>query len=203
MPEPAMGVYAIRPRGPVMPPRKRTPGTTPTEGATSKGGQRTWEDRLPEYLRNPDLYYTRDEVLGVLRDRGIDVDEVALVYWEKAGILPRAVRRWRDGVPRALYPPWAVDAIAHLRELQAKGRKLSDIAKVMPAWELAPIVWQDPYAAPLNSARAALLELAKVVGVDAAGIRVVFTDDEGQEVWTHELPVPSEWRRQPTRPTSE
>ncbi len=200
MPEPIAGVYATRPRGFPMPRRKQTPGTTPTEGATGRGKRRTWEDGLPEsltYLQNPDLYYTRDEVLGVLRDRGIDVDEVALVYWEKAGILPHAVRRWRDGAPRALYPPWAVDAIAHLRELQAKGRKLSDIANVMPAWELAPIVWQDPYAAPLNSARAALLELAKVVGVDPAGIRVVFTDDEGQEVWKHELAVPSEWRQAP------
>ena len=160
----------------------------------TKTRQKTWLDLLPPgapEIPTDDLL-TRQELLQELRDRGVDVSEVALVYWEKAGVLPRSIRRRRHGAPRSLYPHYAVDAVAHLRELQAAGRNLDQIAPLMRAWALAPVAWQDPYARPLTNARAALAELARALNVDAATIRVSFANDAGEEVWRHEIPIPAE-----------
>jgi len=148
----------------------------------------TWFDGLPDYLREMPVegMYTRAEVLGSLQDRGVDVNEITLVYWEKSGILPRPIRRHRDNAPRALYPPWAVDAIEHLRELQAKGRTLDQIRPLMRARKLAAVMWSDPLSAPLTDARTALLTVAEAAGVEAARITYTFTDDSGVETFRRE-----------------
>ncbi|MDP9363481.1 MAG: hypothetical protein M3Q10_04495 [Chloroflexota bacterium] len=157
----------------------------------------TWFDHRPADWPPPDPadLLDRQELLEELRDRGVEVDDVALVFWEKSGVLPRPMRRWRDGAPRALYPRHAIDAVAHLRQLQAAGRSLDEIAPIMRAWELAPTQWEDPYSKPLTAARAALLDLARALNIDPAVIRVTFLDDAGEQIRrSHDIPIPGEWR---------
>jgi len=171
-----------------------------TVTAPAKPKQETWLDGLPDYLRDypPDGLYTREEVIGSLRDRGIDVNEVTLVFWEKSRILPRPVRRRRDGAPRALYPPWAVDAIAHLRGLQAQGRTLEQIAPLMQSWKLAAVVWQDPISGPMTDARTALLALAQALELDVLrieGITIRYNDEGDRTLHEQTLVVPFELRQ--------
>ncbi len=98
--------------------------------------QETWLDWLPE--RAPDLelgdLLSRDELLQELRDRGVDVNARTLASWEAKGTLPRAIRRWRDGAPAALYPVQAVGAVEHLRRLRAEGVPLQTIKPLVRSW---------------------------------------------------------------------
>lgn len=164
----------------------------------AKPSKRTWLDGLPEYLAKmpADALYTRDEVLGSLHDRGVDINEGTLVSLEKANVLPRPVIRYRDGAPRALYPPWSVDAIEYLRQLQAKGMTRAQIAPLMDPHKLSEQIWSDPIAAPLTIVRDELLDVARILGLDVAAIRIQFLDDDGNVLdrGEHELPVPGEWR---------
>jgi len=169
-----------------------------TETPTTK--RATWLDDLPDYLRDypPDGLYSREEVLGSLQDRGVDVNEVTLVFWEKSGILPRPVRRWRDGAPRALYPPWAVDAIVHLRVLQAQGRTLEQIRPLMQAHRLAVVMWEDPIAGPKTDARTALLAYAQALGLnvlDLEGITIRYNSTNDKTLHEETLTVPVELRQ--------
>ena len=151
---------------------------------TAKDHRSTWFDGVPDMPI--DAMYTRTEVLESLQDRGVDVNEITLVFWEKSGVLPRPVRRHRDNAVRALYPPHAVDAIQYVRELQAKGRSLDAIRPLMISWKLASVTWSDPLSAPLADVRTALLAVAEAVGVDAARITYTFTDDNGVETFRRE-----------------
>jgi DNA-binding transcriptional MerR regulator len=167
---------------------------------TAKENRATWFDDVPDYLQDipPDGLYTRQEVIGSLADRGVDVNEVTLVFWEKQGILPRPVRRWRDGAPRALYPPWAVDAIAHLRALQSQGRTLEQIAPLMTAHRLAAVVWQDRWGPAMTDARTALLAYAEALEIDILaleGITILFNGDSGTTLHEETLTVPVELRQ--------
>lgn len=167
----------------------------PTSEAPTKQNRATWLDVLPEGTPPLDIdsFLTRDEVIEELTEQGVDVDAGALVWWEKAGILPRPIRRHRGGAPRALYPWYAVDAVKHLRQLQEQGRTLEQIAPVMKIWTLAPIQWRDPLADHLNRLRPVLLDIARALDRNAAEIRVQMFDEAGKEIFTHEVPVPSEW----------
>lgn len=160
--------------------------------APTKPKRETWLDLLPDGALEPFLV-TRDEVIGSLKDLGVDVNEVTLVFWEKSGVLPRPVRRWHAGAPHAMYPSYAIDAIEHLRQLQAAGRTLEQITPLMRMWALNEIQWQDPLSEPLTQARNALYEVARVRGIKASGIRIAFIDDNGEELWRHELAIPGEW----------
>jgi DNA-binding transcriptional MerR regulator len=179
------------------------------EAAPARANRATWFDDIPDYLKEMPVegLYSREEVLGSLQDRGIDVNEVTLVFWEKRGILPRPIRRWRDGAPRALYPPWAVDAIEHLRNLQAQGRPLSEIAPLMQAHKLAAVMWADPIAGPMTDARTALLAYANALGLDVLaieGITIRFNGTDDTTLHEETLTVPVElrksrlWRNDPT-----
>jgi len=150
----------------------------------AKENRATWFDGVPDMPI--DAMYTRAEVLGLLQDRGIDINEITLVYWEKSGVLPRPIRRHRDNAVRAFYPPWAVDAIEYVRDLQAKGRSLDAIKPLMSSWKLAAVQWNDPLSAPLTDVRTALMAVAEAVGVDAARITYTFTDDNGVETFRRE-----------------
>ncbi len=160
-----------------------------------------WLDLLPDGAPAPSLdeLLTRDQVLEDMRHHGLDIDEVTLVYWEKAGILPRAVRRQRDGIVRALYPRWSLPVIREVRAYQAAGRRLRDIAPqtqaLARAWAMSAIGWLDPMAESLGAMRAALVTLAKTqerIGVDhpITVAEVRFTDDTGREVLKHTFPLP-------------
>jgi|GEM_PF-5641475 len=161
----------------------------------AKANRATWDDVLRAAGAPPypiDGYLTRDELVEELTARGVDVDVGSLVWWEKSGTLPRPVRRWRDGAPRALYPGYAIDAVKTLRSMQAKGRTLEEIRPIMQAWALYPTQGHDPFAEPLTRLRTVLLDLARVLQRDAVGIRVQLLDGAGEPFWVHELPIPSE-----------
>lgn len=162
----------------------------------TKTHKQTWLDGIPEWLQEIPIagLYTRQEVLGALHDRGVDINEGTLVSLEKADVLPRPIRRYRDGAPRALYPPWAVDAIQYLRQLQAKGMTRAQIAPLMTAWELSRPMWEDPLSGPLTIIREELLGIARSRGIDVARFKITFHDDDGGEIWRHELGIPDEWR---------
>jgi len=167
---------------------------------TAKENRATWFDDVPDYLRDMPIegLYTREEVLGSLQDRGVDVNEVTLVYWEKAGILPRPIRRHRDNAPRALYPPWAVDAIEHLRDLQAQGRTLDQIKPLMQAHKLAAVMWQDPIAGPKTDARTALLAYAQALDIDILaieGITIRYNGTDDTPLHEETLTIPVELRQ--------
>ena len=106
----------------------------------TKPSRATWLDRLrawmPEGAPEPDpaAWLDRAELLDEVRARGAAVTPRALAHWESENILPRGVRRWIDGSPRARYPEFAVDAIVHLRALQAAGLNLQAIRPYMESW---------------------------------------------------------------------
>lgn len=163
------------------------PTQTPARANTE-----TWLALLPDGAPEP-MLITRDELLGALAARGVDINEGRLIFWEKAGILPRPTRRWHGGGPRAMYPAYAIDAVEHLRQLQAAGRTLEQIAPIMRTWAVAQTDWRDHLSGPLTQARDALYEVARLRGIKASGIRFAFTDDAGNELWSHELTIPGEW----------
>ncbi len=159
----------------------------------TKPKQPNWIDVLPPGAPRPDLdgLLTRQELIEDLHDRGVEVDEIALVYWERRGILPRAIRTRRGGRPYALYPHYAFEAVKHLRQLQAAGKSLEEIAPFMKMWALAPVQWEDPYTQPTSDVREPLLAFARALRPEAAGIRVELLDEEGRTIHTHELSVPT------------
>jgi DNA-binding transcriptional MerR regulator len=176
------------------------PTTTTPPKTKPRDHRLTWLDGIPDYLQDypTEGLYTRYEVIGSLRDRGVDVNEVTLVFWEKTGILPRPVRRWRDGAPRALYPPWAVDAIVHLRNLQAHGRTLDQIAPLMTAHRLASVVWQDPFGPAMTDARSALLAYARALELDILaieGITIRYNGTDDTPLHEETLTIPVELRQ--------
>ncbi len=106
----------------------------PTESPPATS-QETWVDWLPE-ARQSDLteLLSRDELLQELQERGVDVNARTLASWEGKGVLPRAVRRWRDGGPAALYPEQAIGAVEHLHRLRAEGMPLQTIKPLVRSW---------------------------------------------------------------------
>ncbi len=170
----------------------------PTE-APAKPKQETWLDILLPSTPEP-LMISREELLGTLQARGVDVNDITIVFWEKSGTLPRPVRRWHAGAPRAMYPVYAIDAIEHLRQLQAAGHTLEQIAPVMRTWAIAQTDWRDHLSKPINDARDALYEVARLRGIKAAGVRITFTDDTGKDIKGDQglhIAFPVEWRPPP------
>lgn len=160
----------------------------------TKAPRESWVDWQPEGLPEPPLL-SHGELLEHLEGRGVEVSPSTLEHYRRTGVIPRPVRRMHEGAVRPVYPSWLVDAIVHLRELQSKGMSLEDIAPIMRAWPLSVVQWQDPLAGPLTAARAALLDVARVLGHDVASINFAFLDDNDQEIFQHTLAVPGEWRR--------
>ncbi len=91
----------------------------------------TWRNWLPEGTPEPDQLFTREEIVAratrrlVAGTQPIGVND--LRYWESIGILPRGVRRWRDGAPRALFPDWYGTLAREIRILQRSGYSLAEI----------------------------------------------------------------------------
>jgi DNA-binding transcriptional MerR regulator len=100
---------------------------TATTKTTPKTSQETWLDWLP----NAELQLTREELLEELNRRGTEVTEPQLVYWERQHVIPRPIRKHRDGVPRALYPTAAIEIIEQLRGMQDAGHSLRTIGSAM------------------------------------------------------------------------
>ena len=104
-----------------------TAGTlTLNQGEATTDVQETWADVLLIGTPEPQLI-TREHLLQELHDATVDVSERILLSWESKGVLPRPVRRWRDGAPRAFYPVWWGDIVREVRELRDSGVSLEQI----------------------------------------------------------------------------
>ena len=103
---------------------------TATDG---KATRETWADWVDGDEPPDGEQLTRAQFIDRLRERGVDVSESKLVHWERAGALPRPVRRWRDGAPHAWYPPWLVLLAARIPDLQADGLELREIGPQLRA----------------------------------------------------------------------
>jgi len=75
----------------------------------------------------------RAAFLTRLEHLNIDASEADLRWWEWEGYLPRPERRWDPEVRarRAYYPAAAMAAVFALRELQAEGYHLADMAPTL------------------------------------------------------------------------
>ncbi len=104
-----------------------------TEAPTN--ARKTWRDWLGTDEPEPAEVLTRDELLAALEREGLGVSVDDIRNWQLAGVIPYAVRRWRDGAVRGLYPGWMVDVVRDLRRLQGEGYKLRQIAPRLPVNE--------------------------------------------------------------------
>jgi DNA-binding transcriptional MerR regulator len=164
----------------------------------TKQRRETWIDLWPAGVSPPTTedMLSRAELLEELRAQGVNVPESTLIWWESSGVLPRAIRRFRDGRAHALYPTAAVDAIRHLHQLRSAGQPLDRIKPWVDAWVLATTTtWQDPLAPGLASVRGAVNELAQNLrnmrgDINLNSVRVSFADADGREVFATELPLP-------------
>ena len=104
-----------------------------TTEAPSEAKQETWLDWLAPDQPEPKPLITREELVERIRKLGVKASPGDLRYWEAAGILPRAVKRWHDGATRALYPEWMPYLVVSLREYQHEGLPLEEIARRLRA----------------------------------------------------------------------
>ncbi len=92
-------------------------------------------EELREDLQLPPML-TRDQILEELLGMGYQVTEWQLRSWAAYGLLPRPLRRVpegaTDGVARALYPAWMVDAIAFMIHELAQGVSRANLKAIMP-----------------------------------------------------------------------
>ncbi len=97
----------------------------------------TWEQWIPaeNYPKSSELL-RREEViaraheLNVRRADGREVDERAMRYWEKRGIIPQGTEPLR-GYRYKLYPWWVVDLLYQVCRYQAAGVDLGDLPALM------------------------------------------------------------------------
>lgn len=161
---------------------------------TTKTNQKTWLDWQHEVLPqlpdpSTDDLLSREEFLNALRSRGADISEGTLSFWEKSGILPRAVRRWR-GVPQAFYPFWMVGAVKYVFDARAQDRSLAEIKPKMdarmPMWVMSAVQWRMQEDVVQDAARPAITEYALAmqssVTKPIGGVRVTLLTDDGDEI---------------------
>ena len=95
--------------------------------APAKPRTRTWLDYQEPGTPEPSPLLTRSEFVERLRAEGVDVTPRTLAYWESEGVIPRAVRRWRDGAPQSVYPEWMLAVVRTVRGMQAQDATLDQI----------------------------------------------------------------------------
>jgi hypothetical protein len=163
--------------------------------ATTKPKPQTWLDWMPPGAPEPQVL-SLPELLEALREqRGIEITEYTLEHYRRNNVLPRPVRRRHGGVTQAVYPAWFVDAIAHLKDMQAQGKTLDEIRPWMQSWALSTVDWKAPLDEKRIDARNAMTTLLRAHGITAGGVmRVTFTDDDGNE-WSDDWPVIPENRQ--------
>jgi DNA-binding transcriptional MerR regulator len=167
-------------------------------GVMANPKRETWLDLLPDDAPRPtlDAMLTRDEVIAELQRRGVDIPLATLLSWERTGVLPRAVRRYRHGRSQMLYPAFAIDAIALVRTYQAQGQTLQEISAIVRLAAMNVIVWQDPLAASLHATGEELIALARAYAFlgwrPVHRIQVTLVDEKGGVIDAHEFPIPGE-----------
>jgi hypothetical protein len=152
----------------------------------TKAEQTTWADWLPDGQSEPPQLITRAELLAELAREGVDVPERMLTFWESSGVLPRPVRRWRDGAPKALYPLGWQALVATVRAFQDQGLPLSDIAtevRVRAGYFLGHGIWAG--AVYLDAVKA-LDDLARADELDGMSpihtVEIRYVDAGGKPV---------------------
>jgi len=159
-----------------------------------KTNQKTWLDWQHELLPqlpdpSTDELISREEFLDQLRGRGVDVSNGTLAFWEKSGVLPRAVRKWR-GVPQAFYPFWLLSAVAFVYNERDRDRSLAEIKPRMDAQlrmaVLSAAQWRHPEEDAKSKVRPALTEyvitMRKHADAPIGGVRVTLMTPDGKEL---------------------
>jgi len=171
-----------------------------------------------DHLPDPELV-TREALLLKLERWGVQgVTARNLRHWEDAGLLPRATREGPPGKQRALYPWWAAELVARLRQLQeeriptpriidrlrADAHHLSRVrSRAGGETASAPPTPPDPFASGDLVADAAwlvgecaptLLQLLplyrRYTGVALAALALVVTTEGGERVEYPVYPLP-------------
>jgi len=152
----------------------------------------TWLDLMPANAPMPELL-AHDELLAAVHDRGVELTSSGLEYYRLRTLLPRPIRRRHQGKTQAVYPSWYVDAIVHLKRLQAQGQSLDELRPTMWDWlRLKARGWvrwsvKDPLREPTANLQTAMETYARAVqpwldGRTIGKIRAVLVDDDGNEI---------------------
>jgi len=162
-------------------------GTVQVTGSRVEVSDRqTWRDWVPEGYPEPPHLITRAELLGELNRDGIDVNARTLMYWESAGVLPRPVRRQRDGSIKALYPLGWQALVRDVRSLQRNGLSLQEIADEVRHRAQPYLTHKQWTGRAYLDAVSGVGELAKAIELEGAGpitgFRIVFTGPDGKTV---------------------
>jgi DNA-binding transcriptional MerR regulator len=143
----------------------------------------TWRTWQRDGVSEP-VVITRDDLLSRLTTEGVHVNVDNLQNWQEDGVIPYGTRQWHNGATRLMYPPWMFDIVRELREQQAHGWPLSEIARRLRVLSFA---LQGPADHSLTGA---------ITGTLSAH-RNITVSDEGQIIGSETASV----RRIPT-PTS-
>ena len=84
-------------------------------------------DRAKDEPVRLDGLIARKDVLERLAAEGVSATERDLLYWQKNGVIPRGDRLKIGRLGFTFYPPWIVDLIRTLRQLQAERKTLAEI----------------------------------------------------------------------------
>jgi hypothetical protein len=104
-------------------PRAKTP-------ATEMQTLGSWRDWLPEGMTvERDELITRTELAAALMQNAVLVEPNDLRFWERVGVLPRAIKQWHDTSVQAVYPIWFVELVVGVRMLQWNGWTLAQIGR--------------------------------------------------------------------------
>ncbi len=166
--------------------------TATADTVKPKSKHETWRSWMPPGTPEPEPLLTRVELLDRLHSEGIDVSETSLVYWEKEGILPRAVRRWHGGKPATLYPEWLIPAVNTVRIMQDRGESLAEIRATIRSIYRLPLSEDEQIArnTAYDAALKALIEpLAALVqqwehwsNQELESVRILLRTTDGAEV---------------------
>jgi len=127
----------------------------------------TWRDWMHPDTPEPEPLLTRAQFVDRLQAEGVDVSERTLAHWENKDILPRAIRRWRDGGPKALYPEWLLPAVNTIRIMQDMGESLAEIRATihsiyrLPLSEDEQIARNTAYDATVKALNGPIFALAR------------------------------------------
>ncbi len=194
------------------------PGSDPWRKLRSSPGP--WPVR--DSLLDPELQ-TREALLLKLERWGVKgVTARNVRHWEDAGLLPRATREGPPGRQRAMYPWWAAELVARLRQLQDEGiptLRLSDrlraeahhlsrdMSRAGGDTASTPVPLPDPFTSGDLAADAAwlvgecgptLLQLLPLYrqysGVAIAALAIVVTTEGGERVEYPVYPPPERER---------
>ncbi len=149
---------------------------------TTKPKQETWANwGNPGDDAEHDPLRTREELIAFLAKLDVPVAVTDLRFWEGSGVLPRAIKRWHEETRsvRALYPGRAALFIVQLRELQAAGYTLAQIARILRG-RASTFYATDPYNLfpPIQEA---VRTRVRQTGEPVAEVRITFTDASGHE----------------------